>query len=732
MGNQLKDLLIAKFGLEKYKEKDLAYIAKKLKKTRNGDLFQFLKEQLSVKEYDKRYKNIFSYKINNIITLNIDDLLEVLFCRDISNKSLVDAKQYGVTESANTMLFKIHGSVTYLADDDYYFTSDEITSYNLDNPQEFQVLTHKIASFPTLFWGVNIENAIVKSFINNTRKTKNLQPRGKWVVLLPDSEYDEYAQDLQDDGYYIIRGTTSELLDYFSNIKKTVTIKIKHPKKETIQNPFEKYLISTIKKNRHPVRPISYFYEGGDALWSDIGNDKIQKLSYYYTIMTDLERGESRHISGIPGAGKTTLLMQLAYHLNTSYEIYYFNSLQKNMAEKLSEYIQDKKCYIFLDNAVDNLEALEILKKNNKKIIFVSAERDHKFELLKHDALVFDKQCIDISNIKEGDVQKICNSMGKRGTVFPEEKSSLFEIVYNIHTNKKLDSKILEMTDDLKKQDIDLYELYIVLTYVRYANVFATIETLMSYFSNLDYNEIYDKLNILRSSVHESQLENYDLFSLRSRIYAEASLKTLPSKDIGNVITNFLERVPFCFINRYDVFRVKAYDADITNIAFKNDIESGKYFYELLLRKDNRAYNKQQYALFLKRNHLDNEAWKYIDDAYIQCDGKIYSIVNTHAMILFENNIDKPEDSNGTVDLTLTNTFDVLENCIKRDDRKPFHVLTYSKHAVKYYHRYHNTKAIQYLEKSRDYIQSLSNVYVPKKAFWELRDVTKIITQILR
>ena len=76
--------------------------------------------------------------------------------------------------------------------------------------------------------------------------------------------------------------------------------------------------------------------------------------------------------------------------------------------------------------------------------------------------------------------------MGKRRTVFPEEKSSLFEIVYNIHTNKKLDSKILEMTDDLKKQDIDLYELYIVLTYVRYANVFATIETLMSYFSNLD------------------------------------------------------------------------------------------------------------------------------------------------------------------------------------------------------------------------------------------------------
>lgn len=96
---------------------------------------------------------------------------------------------------------------------------------------------------------------------------------------------------------------------------------------------------------------------------------------------------------------------------------------------------------------------------------------------------------IDISDIKDSDVQKICNSMNKRGATFPSEKSSLFEIVYNIHTNKKLNSKIQEMTNDLRQQDKDLYELYILLTYIRYTNIFATIETLLAYFTTLDYDE---------------------------------------------------------------------------------------------------------------------------------------------------------------------------------------------------------------------------------------------------
>lgn len=236
----------------------------------------------------------------------------------------------------------------------------------------------------------------------------------------------------------------------------------------------------------------------------------------------------------------------------------------------------------------------------------------------------------------------------------------------------------------------------------------------------------------MRSSIHETQQENYDLFSLRSRIFAEASLKSIPASDIGEVITNFLERVPFCFINRYDIFRTKAYDADITTLAFRNNVEGGKYFYETLIDKDNRAFNKQQYALFLKRNNINDEAWKYIDEAYIQCDGRIYSIVNTHAMILFENNIDKDEDSQGTVELTLAETFDVLENCIKRDDRKPYHVLTYSKHAVKYYHRYKNAKAMQYIKKSSEFITSLRNVYIPKKARIELLDTQKEIRVIFQ
>ena len=530
LGEELKKMLIESFGLEQYSDKDLAYISKKLKKTKNGEFFNFLKQKLSVTDYDERYVNLFKYKIRNVISLNIDNLLEVLFCRSLKEQTLVDSKLYGIIENANTMLFKIHGSVTYPADDDYYFTSDEVISYNLDNPQMFQVLSLKMASYPTLFWGVNIDNTIVQNFINNSRKIRNIQPRGKWVVLLPDSKYDEYAQDLRDDGYYIIRSTTEELLDYFSKIKRTVKIVIKHENKETLANPFAKFLMRTIKCAKNPVRPISYFYEGGDALWSDIINNKVEKLSYYYDLISEIEKGKSRHISGIPGSGKTTLLMQLACNLNTNKEVYFFESLQKNIAEQFSNYIEDRICYIFIDNVADNLDAIDVLE-HNRNVILVTAERDHRFEILKQKSSFSDNMCIDISDIKDSDVQKICNSMNKRGSTYPSEKSSLFEIVYNIHTNKKLNSKIHEMTSELRIQDKDLYELYILLTYIRYTNIFASIETLLAYFPTLDYNEIYDKLNILRSSIHETQNENYDLFSLRSRIFAEASLKSIPSSE---------------------------------------------------------------------------------------------------------------------------------------------------------------------------------------------------------
>ena len=313
-------------------------------------------------DYDSRYEHVFKYKIKNIISLNIDNLLEVLFCRDLRNQTLIDSKLYGITENANTMLLKIQGSFTYPADDDYYFTSEEVISYNLDNPQMFQILSLKIASYPTLFWGVNIDNIVVQNFINNTRRIKNIQPRGKWIVLLPDVEYDDYAQDLRDDGYYIIRSTTDELLEYFSKIKKTAKIIIKHKKNIEIENPFDKYLIKSIKKARNPVRPISYFYEGGDALWSDIISNKIEKLSYYYDLISDIEKGYSRHISGIPGSGKTTLLMQLACNISTTKNVYFFDSLQKNIAEQLSNYLEDKICYVFIDNAADNLDSIDVLE----------------------------------------------------------------------------------------------------------------------------------------------------------------------------------------------------------------------------------------------------------------------------------------------------------------------------------------------------------------------------------
>ena len=59
-----------------------------------------------------------------------------------------------------------------------------------------------------------------------------------------------------------------------------------------------------------------------------------------------------------------------------------------------------------------------------------------------------------------------------------------------------------------------------------------------------------------------------------------------------------------------------------------------------MLGRNNSPYVKQQYALFLQRKKKLDLAWEQIDQAYTDCKKKIFSIANTHAIIMFEKNME--------------------------------------------------------------------------------------------
>lgn len=114
LGNIINERLIEMFSLDKSRNFNLSKSCQKIKKDNKDALNRVLKEIYMVKSYDDRYAYLVDLPINNIITLNIDNLIEKIYEEKTDTISLIDSKVYGSLEKSNSVnLYKIHGSVTY-------------------------------------------------------------------------------------------------------------------------------------------------------------------------------------------------------------------------------------------------------------------------------------------------------------------------------------------------------------------------------------------------------------------------------------------------------------------------------------------------------------------------------------------------------------------------------------------------------------------------------------------
>lgn len=128
LGKTINEQLIQLFSLDKSRNFSLSKTCQKIKKDNEDALNRLLKEKYTVKSYDPRYVYITDMPINNIITLNIDNLIERIYDENSKKISLIDSKIYGSLEQKNTVnLYKIHGSVTYPMEEKMSFTEKELT-----------------------------------------------------------------------------------------------------------------------------------------------------------------------------------------------------------------------------------------------------------------------------------------------------------------------------------------------------------------------------------------------------------------------------------------------------------------------------------------------------------------------------------------------------------------------------------------------------------------------------
>lgn len=752
LGNEINKHLIDVFGLKTNREYTLSKSCQKIKKDNKDALERLLKETYRVKSFDKMYTGLCRLPIKNIITLNIDNLVERIYEDESSTKIIADNNITGPLEKNNVVnLYKLHGSVTYPMGSDMSFTDKELTDLFVREPGLFNTVSLKLSSAPTLFWGTSFgDNDSLELICHSEIYSKSATP--KWIVVYPLDNVEDTIEDLEDLGFNIVAADTKELMEYLCSLSFAASTKVKKYVYREYRENFPANFICNELEHSSVRRPVMDFFSGAEPVISDILSSNVKRTSYFNQILQTIFSKRVTLITGIPGCGKSTLLMQLAFGKEIDGRKFWFNSIIKQEAEKLVKLVKDdKNVTVFLDNLYSNVDAFEVLK-GSSNIKLVLAERALNYEYVKRFLSISSDAIVDVSNLAASDIQNICLSMNKSSSdaialMEKNENISLLEIVFFASTNAQIKERISGYIKDLaefkdEKLKIDLLELYTLVNYTSSCGIPATMDMLYFYFGDLieNYEDIIyalKKMNKIIVETTDEELkidESQDYLIMRSKLFAEKSIFLIPPEIFAHVLEKFLDKVSPHAIYRYDIFKRKAYDADFTRRAFSKT--RGIQFYEKLLLQNSNPYVRHQYSIFLQRKGDINLAWEQIDRAHTECQKKIFSIANTHAIIMFEKNMAVEAKNEKELDIqknTIGRSFSTLEYCLSQDIRVSYHALTYARNAIRYYEKFGKDEFSEsYIDSATVQLNSIidSKEYIYRPVLREMKTLLSELREI--
>ena len=752
LGNEINKHLIDVFGLKTNREYTLSKSCQKIKKDNKDARERLLKETYRVKSFDKMYTGLCRLPIKNIITLNIDNLVERIYEDESSTKIIADNNITGPLEKNNVVnLYKLHGSVTYPMGSDMSFTDKELTDLFVREPGLFNTVSLKLSSAPTLFWGTSFgDNDSLELICHSEIYSKSATP--KWIVVYPLDNVEDTIEDLEDLGFNIVVADTKELMEYLCSLSFAASTKVKKYVYREYRENFPANFICNELEHSSVRRPVMDFFSGAEPVISDILSSNVKRTSYFNQILQTIFSKRVTLITGIPGCGKSTLLMQLAFGKEIDGRKFWFNSIIKQEAEKLVKLVKDdKNVTVFLDNLYSNVDAFEVLK-GSSNIKLVLAERALNYEYVKRFLSISSDAIVDVSNLAASDIQNICLSMNKSSSdaialMEKNENISLLEIVFFASTNAQIKERISGYIKDLaefkdEKLKIDLLELYTLVNYTSSCGIPATMDMLYFYFGDLieNYEDIIyalKKMNKIIVETTDEELkidESQDYLIMRSKLFAEKSIFLIPPEIFAHVLEKFLDKVSPHAIYRYDIFKRKAYDADFTRRAFSKT--RGIQFYEKLLLQNSNPYVRHQYSIFLQRKGDINLAWEQIDRAHTECQKKIFSIANTHAIIMFEKNMAVEAKNEKELDIqknTIGRSFSTLEYCLSQDIRVSYHALTYARNAIRYYEKFGKDEFSEsYIDSATVQLNSIidSKEYIYRPVLREMKTLLSELREI--
>lgn len=691
---------------------DLSKVSTVLEKSMEKDKFkEYLTNRFIVNEYSALYKNLLNINIKNIFSTNIDDLIFKVWENSEQSQCYIN-NTLGLGESNDTLAinyFPVHGCVLN-QDKEYIFSNIKIASAYSSQDGSWESLKLTVSSSPIVFWGWSFNDSDIIEAIYSSRGKMVDENTRKWIVLYKPEEFEiEFYKSLN---FSIIIADTQELLEYLGTLvfeqEGKIESRVKVPQKYRVP--------SGIKEASYPV---SSFFEGDIPRWSYIYSGQVVKTHHYKKITDIIHSGKNVIVIGIPASGKTTLMMQLASGVETDRpkNILYMPSIAE--VRNYKKIIGKEKMMVFIDNCLSDYRALlELISVPNVQVI--GFERDNKYESIAY-KLIEDKikfELYDISEISEQDVRKIVDSIPKKmysGKMVQLKDNTIFEAIRN-HTNVSvMKDRFAKVIRDLYSYDKKTAELFLMISYVHSCGVPVSYDMIYSYLEADDYREVYNDIKMVGKLITECydqdfgflgdiDLNSQDYYKCRTRYLAELIIEKVPNYNLMRTVLNkFVERIPVYKICRYDIFKGSAFDADLVTRYFTK-YEDGIEFYKKCLEIEDSAFMYQQIALYAGRKRKYSDAFKWIDIAK-NCEKRnIFSIRNTHAIILFNANINK-ENTDGSVIATLHQSLEILQDCYKNDLRKGFHARIFGELILKLYAAYGYDEVEKYVEIAHEWLE---------------------------
>jgi adenylate kinase len=739
VGDKLKNLLVEKFQLEKYRTLDLAGLYAVLAADRRDALRDYLKSVFTVDIYEPRYDALRLLNVDFLYTTNIDDLPFHIFNARAGEDTRVlhDLMTYGAPRNPREVVqfIPLHGNVKH-DDADFLFTPGQISSAFASDRETWYVFQRELQSRPTIFLGYGMRDAGVLQALHDGSPRSQVN---RWILLRKE---DEAANALYSSlGFHVVVGETEEFLAFIAN---NVTRSVSPPTQLR-----QKFTGQVLRVGEVAQRPIRNFFLGAEPEWSDAYSNQVVRRRINSKVKNSIYNNRHVAVVGVPLSGKTTILKQVAAEISADRPVLYFDRLSHVQADMIvAEHKgQASRALVFVDNLIDSRDAIERLVKEVGAQI-VSAEQSVYFDSVSLRTMQSKLDVHSSSEIPEQDLQSIIASIpvdirrwrpdGLEVVEMDAGEVGLFESFRRHVYDENLTNRFRAKLAEFEAKDLEAFDVYMMACYVAACRTLVSFDMIYTFLPNAKkhYGDVYNIAKRIGSFLVEVDLADdphQDYFSVRSGALARIALRECHQPAFGRVFERFHSSVPTRVVVDYPVFRRYAYDNDFARKAFPK-LEDGKRFYERLVRSTDNAYDYQHGAVYLSKMKSFTDAFAWIDTALSKSRGRVFSIRNTHARILFEANIDvlRRNTNDKTALDGIVESMEVLEGCIKNDARRSYHLLRYGDQALQYGAIMRDQKSVDWLEQARSNLQQIveqAKVSESRESY-NLRKYRKLYTEV--